>query len=122
MDPSEYAWEHDENTNTIVAMTTMVVRTYIHLGRIHEEAEPVVPPIVSPAPDNFLGALLRQPLGPWDFPLKPLPDFEMEPMSIGLPSAGPQPDISVIELSSMATPRATTVSLPYPEYHMGAAL
>ena len=89
MDPPEYAWEHYENSNTIVAMTTTVVQTYIHFGCIHKEAELVVLLVVLPAPDNFLRALLRQPLGPWDFLPKPVPDFEMEPMPQGYLRSNP---------------------------------
>ena len=74
MEPPEYAWFHDASTNTIMAMTTTVVRTYIHLGRIHEVAEPDV----ALAPAVILEALLGRSLGPWDFPLSPLPDIEME--------------------------------------------
>ena len=66
-------------------MTTTVVQTYINLGRIHEEVEPVVPPVVPPTPDNFPVALPGQPLGQYDFSPEPLLDFEMEPMSLGLP-------------------------------------
>ena len=75
MDPLEHECEHDETTNTIVAMTTTVVRTYFHLGCVHEEAAPIVPPVVPPAPEDFSKALLGQPLGPWDFLPEPLPDF-----------------------------------------------
>ena len=46
IDSPEHEWEHDETINAIVATTTMVVRTHFHLGRVHEEATPVVPPIV----------------------------------------------------------------------------
>ena len=74
-DPPKYAWEHDENTNMIMAMTTMVVWTYIHLGRINEEVELVVLPVACPAPDDFPKALLSQPLDPWDFSSELLPDF-----------------------------------------------
>ena len=81
MDPPEHEWEHDLTTNTIVAITTMVVRTYIHLDRVREEAAPDVLPFSPPAPGDFLGAFLGQPLGPWDFPPEPLPDISMEPMS-----------------------------------------
>ena len=85
MDPPEHEWEHDMTTNTIMATTTMVVRTYIHLGRVHEGAAPDVLLIAPPAPGDFPGAFLGKPLGPWDFPLEPLPNFLIEPMSPGLP-------------------------------------
>ena len=117
MDPPEHEWEHDMTTNTIVATTTTVVRTYFHLGRVHEGAALDVSPVGPLAPRDFPGALLGQPLGRWDFPPKPLPDFSMEPMSPGLPSAGPQPAVSVIELSSKTTFRAATALLPLLEYH-----
>ena len=42
----------------------------------------------------------------------------LQPMSSGLPSAEPQLTTLVIELSSMATPRAATASPPYLEYHL----
>ena len=63
MDPPEHKWEHDETTNMIMATTTTVVQTYFHLGRVHEEAAPVVPPVVPLAPEDFPGALLGQLLG-----------------------------------------------------------
>ena len=53
MDPPEHEWEHDLTTNTIMAMTTMVVRTYIHLGHVREGAAPDVLPF---SPEDFLGA------------------------------------------------------------------
>ena len=121
IDHPEFEWEHDYTTNTIVATTTTVVRTYVHLGRLHEEDAHDMPPFPPPAPAAFLG----QPLGPWDFPPEPLPDYPpeplpaipVEPMSPGLPSAEPQPDIPVIEISSTATSRAAAASPPLPEYH-----
>ena len=54
MDPPTHEWEHDETTNTIVAMTTTVMRTYFHFGRVHEEAPLVVPSIVPLAPEDSL--------------------------------------------------------------------
>ena len=77
MDLLEYEWELDKTTNAIVATTTTVVRTYIHLGRVHEEVAPVIPL----ASEDFPGVFLGQPLGPWDFPPEPFSDFQMEPMS-----------------------------------------
>ena len=115
MDPPEYAWSYDASTNTIVATTTTVVRTYIHLGCIHEVAEPDIPPI----PTVILEALLGQLPSPWDFPLSPLSDIEMEPMSLRLSLIEIQPQlmIPVVELSSIAILRTTVASPPYPEYH-----
>ena len=78
----------------------MVVRTYFNLGRVHEEAVPIVPPVIPLAPENFLGVLLGQLLGPPGS----LPNFQMEPMSPRLPSVEDQPAVPVIELSSTATP------------------
>ena len=77
MDLPEYEWELDKTTNAIVATTITVVRTYIHLGCVHEEVALVVPL----ASEDFLGVFLGQPLGPWDFLPEPLSDFQMEPMS-----------------------------------------
>ena len=51
------------------------MRTYIPLGRVHEEAALVVPPVVPLAPEDFSGAFLVQSLGPWDFLPEPLPNF-----------------------------------------------
>ena len=96
MDPSEHELEHDLTTKTIVAITTMVVRTYIHLDRVREEAAPDVLPFSPPAPGDFPGAFLGQPLGPWDFPPKPLSDIPMVLMSPGLPRPKTQPVIPVI--------------------------
>ena len=39
MDPPEHEWELDMTTNMIVATTTTVMRTYIHLGHVHEGAD-----------------------------------------------------------------------------------
>ena len=125
MDSPELEWEYDPSTNTIVATTTTVVRTYVHLGRVHEGVAPDVPPFSPPAPAVFLGAFTGQPLGLWDFPPEPLPNFPpeplpdipMEPMSPALPVAEPQPDIPVIEISSTATFRAAAASQPLPKYH-----
>ena len=100
MDQPEYEWELDETTNTIMAMTTTVVRTYIHLGCVHKETAPIVPPVVPLAPEDFPRAFLGQPLGLWDFPHEPLPDFQMEPMCLGLPPVKPQPVVPVKEISS----------------------
>ena len=61
MDPPEFKWEHDLSTNTILVMTTTVatvVRTYIHLGHVHEGDIPDVPPFSPPAPAVFPGAFL----------------------------------------------------------------
>ena len=112
MDPPEHEWELD--------MTTTVVRTYIHLGHVYEGAAPYVPPVAPPALEDFPRVFLGQPLGPWDFPPEPLPNFPMESMSPGLPWVEPQPAIPVIELSSTATSRAAATSPPRPEYHPGA--
>ena len=120
MDPPEFEWEHNPSTNTIVATTTTVVRTYVHLGRVHEGVAPDVPPFSPPGPTVFPGAFLGQPLGPWDFPLEPLLDILMEPMSPRLPVAEPQPAIPVIEISSTATSKATVTSPSFPEYHLSA--
>ena len=35
MGPPQFEWEHDPSINTIVATTTTVVRTYVHLGYDH---------------------------------------------------------------------------------------
>ena len=103
-----------------MATTTTVVRIYIHLGLVHEEAAPVVLPIVPLALKDFPRAFLGQLLGLWDFPPKPLSDFQMEPMSPGLHLVEPQPVILVIELSSTTTPRAAVASSPLLVYHLGA--
>ena len=63
MDPPEFEWEHDLSTNTIMAMTTTVVRTYVHLGHVQEGVEPNLLPFLPPAPAVFPGAYLGQPLG-----------------------------------------------------------
>ena len=89
VDPPEFKWEHDLSTNTIVATTTMVVRTYVHLGHVHERDVSDIPPFSPPAPAALPRAFLGQPLGPWDFPLEPLPDIPMEPMSPRLPGVEP---------------------------------
>ena len=97
MDSPMFEWEHDPSTNTIVATTSTVVRTYVHLGHVQEGVAPDVPPFFPPAPVVFPGAYLGQPLGLWDFPPEPLPDFPpepqpdipMEPISPGLPVAEP---------------------------------
>ena len=86
----------------------------------HEEAAPVVSPVLPLAPEDFPRAFLGQPLGPWDFPPEPLSDFQMEPMSPVLPPFKPQPVVLVIELSSMATPRVAAASPLLSEYHPGA--
>ena len=78
---------------------------------------------VPPASADVPAAYLRQPLGPWDFTLEPLPDVEMEPISPELLAveALPQPVIPMIELSA-TTSRGTTAASPlYPEYHPEAA-
>ena len=75
MDPIEHEWEHDETTNMIAATTTTVVRTYFHLGHVHEEAALAVPPFVPFASEYFPVALLGQSLGLWDFLPEPLLDF-----------------------------------------------
>ena len=82
MDPLEYEWFFNVGGNTIMAMTTTVVHTYFHLGRMHKVVEVDIPlaPVVIPE------ALLSPPLAPWDLLLSTLPDFDMEPMSPGLPS------------------------------------
>ena len=107
-------------TNTIVATSTMVVKTYIYLGYVHEGAAPDVLPFSPLALEDFLGAFLGQPLGPWDFPPEPLLDIPMEPMSLGLARAKPQPAIPVIEISSTATSKAAAASPPLPKYHRSA--
>ena len=53
MDPLEFEWEHDPSTNMIVATTTTVVRTYVHLGHVHEGVAPDVLPFSPPAPAVF---------------------------------------------------------------------
>ena len=53
MDPPEFEWEHDQSTNTIVAMTTTVVRMYVHLGHVYEGVALDVPPFLPPAPAVF---------------------------------------------------------------------
>ena len=58
MDPPEHEWELDMATNTIVATTIKVVRTYIHLGHVHEGAAPDVSSVAPPALRDFVGALL----------------------------------------------------------------
>ena len=60
MDPPEYAWSYGGSTKTIMATTTTVVHTYIHLGHIHEVVKPDIPPTHAVIPET----LLRQPLGP----------------------------------------------------------
>ena len=68
--------------NAIVATTTMVVHTYFHPNHMHEVAKLDIP--LAPA---VLDEALPTPLvAPWDLPLLPLPNFEMEPMSPRLPS------------------------------------
>ena len=96
-------------------MTTTMMRTYFYPSHIHEG----VGPNVLPAPVDILAACPGQPLGPWDFPPKLLPDIEMEPMSSELPAVEPlpQPVILVIELSSTTTSRVAAILSPYPEYH-----
>ena len=87
MDPPEPAWSYDTGTNTIVATTTTVVCTYFNLGRMHEMAEPDIPlalVVISETPP-------APPLAPWDLPLSPLLDFELELMSFELPSIEIQP-------------------------------
>ena len=64
MDPPKFEWEHDSSTNTIVATTTIVVRTYVHLGHVHEGVAPDIPPFSPPTLAVFPGAFLGQPLGP----------------------------------------------------------
>ena len=115
MDSPHHEWSVDENAQAIMATTTTVVRTYFYPVRIHEG----MGPDFLPAPADIPAAYLGQPLGPWDFQPEPLPDIEMEPMSPELLAAEPppQPMIPVIDMSSTATPRATAVSPPYPEYH-----
>ena len=95
----------------------MVVRTYFNLGCMHKVAEPNFPLI----PVVISETLLAPPLAPWDLPLSPLPEFEVELMSPELPLVETQPQllISIIELSSTATPRIVAASPPYPEYHPG---
>ena len=87
-----------------------------HLGRMHE--------IVAPEPPFAVAADIPEappvpPLAPWDFPLSPLPNVEMEPMSPGLPSMEilPPPVIPVIDLSSALTPTPMNASPPVPIYH-----
>ena len=46
MDPLEFEWEHDLSTSTIMAMTTMVVRMYVHLGHDHEGVVPNILPFL----------------------------------------------------------------------------
>ena len=95
VDPPEFEWEHDLSTNTIVATTTTVVRTYVHLGHVHEGDVPDMPPFSPPTPAALPEAFLGQPLGLWDFPPEPVPDYppeplqdiSVEPMSPGLPIA-----------------------------------
>ena len=87
MDPPQCEWSYDEDAQAIVAMTTTVVRTYFYLSRVHEEVELdilLAPAVIPEAP-------LGQPLGPWNFPPKPLLDIEMEPMSLELLVAELQP-------------------------------
>ena len=60
LDPPHCEWMYDEGAQAIVVMTTMVVRTYFYLGRMHEGVEFDV----SPALADALAAFLRQPLGP----------------------------------------------------------
>ena len=55
MDPPKFEWEHDSFTN-------MIVRTYLHLGQVHEGVAPDVPPFLPPAPAVFSRAILGQPL------------------------------------------------------------
>ena len=127
MDPLEFEWEHNLSTNTIVAMTTTVLRTYVHLGHVHERDIPDVSLFSPPAPTAFLRAFWGQSLGLWDFPSEPLlifsseplPDILMEPMSPRLPIAKPQPPVPMIEISSTASSRAVAASPPLPEYHPG---
>ena len=97
----------------------MVVRTYFYPSRIHEGVEVDVPPTSANVPATYLG----QPLGPWDFPLEPLPNVKMEPMSLELPATEPppQPTILVIELSTTTSHGTTTASPLYPKYHPEAA-
>ena len=75
------------------------------------------------APADVLAAYLGQPLSPWDFPPEPLPNVEMEPMSLELPKAEPppQPVIPMIELSATTSRRTIVASPLYPEYHSKAA-
>ena len=119
MDPPNCQWAYDENAQAIVAMTTMVVRTYFYPSQMHEGVEADVPP----TPADVLRAYLGQPLGLWDFPPEPLPDFEMEPMSPELLAAEPppQPAILVIELSAVTSHETTAASSLYAEYHLEAA-
>ena len=99
-----------------MATTITVVHTYFYPGHIYDKVELDIPPTPVVIPE----ALLRQPLGPWDFPLSPLPNTEMETKSPGLPSIEPQlqPAILVIELNSTATPKVVATSPPYLEYHL----
>ena len=53
MDPLEYEWTYDAGAQAIVAMTTIVVRIYCHLGRMHEVVEldpPLALTIIPEAP------------------------------------------------------------------------
>ena len=43
IDPPEYEWFYAAGANVIVVMTTTVLHTYFHLGRMHEVAEPDLP-------------------------------------------------------------------------------
>ena len=87
MDPLVFEWAYDEEAQATVVTTTTIIHTYFYPGRIHEEVEPNILLTSAVVPEAPLGQLL----GPWDFPLSPLPNIEIEPMSPGLPSVEPQP-------------------------------
>ena len=112
MDPLEYESFYDVDANSIVAMTTTIVHTYFYLGCMHKVAKPAPPLALA----IILEAPLAQPVAPWDFPLSPLPDIEMESVPLGLHSVEilSQPTISAIELSSTATlvPKAASPPIP----------
>ena len=76
VDPPEFEWAYDEDAHAMVATSTMVVHIYFHLSRMHEVVEPD-PPLASAIIPK---ACLAQPLAPWDFPMSPLPNIEMEPI------------------------------------------
>ena len=90
MDPPEFEWAYNEDAHAIMATTTTVVHTYFHLGCMHEMVEPdppLAPAVIAEAPP-------AQPLAPWDFPMSPLPNVEMELMSPSLPSMEILPQLS----------------------------
>ena len=103
-----------------MATTTTVVYTFFYLGGMHGVDELDVPPALV----VILEAPPTPPLDPWDVPLSPLPDIEMEPMSLVLPSLEilPLPIVPVVKLSSNVTPVMMVVSPLYLKYHPGVTL